>query len=74
MAVWRRNVCNPIVGMVDYELIAGLIRGGRRFIAGARFEHTTYQIFVSGSVWPIIVKSHMCKELQKFAVSVSRQR
>ena len=26
---------------------------GRRFIAGARFEHTTYQIFMSGSGWPI---------------------
>jgi hypothetical protein len=27
------------------------------FIAGERFEHTTYQIFVSGSAWPTIDKS-----------------
>ena len=30
---------------------------GRRFIAGARYEHTTYQIFMSGSAWPTIDKS-----------------
>jgi len=34
-----------------------LCNRGRRFIAGGRFEHTTYQIFVSGSAWPIIDKS-----------------
>ncbi len=30
---------------------------GRGFIAGARYEHTTYQIFMSGSAWPTIDKS-----------------
>ena len=46
---------------------------GRRFIAGARYEPTTYQIFMSGSAWPTIDKSQICKELQKFAAPVNRQ-
>ena len=54
----------------DFELKNGSGFWGRGLIAGARYEHTTYQIFVSGSVWPIIDKSHICKELQKFAVKL----
>ena len=34
-----------------------LCNRGRGFIAGARYEHTTYQIFMSGSAWPTIDKS-----------------
>ena len=35
--------------------------------------HQRYQIFVSGSTWPTIDKSWMCKELQKLATLVNRQ-
>jgi len=57
----------------DFELKNRVGFCGRGFIAGARYEPTTYQIFVSGSARPTIDKSQMCKELQKFAAPVNRQ-
>ncbi len=57
----------------DFELKNGSGFWGRGFIAGARYEHTTCKIFMSGSAWPTIDKSQMCKELQKFAAPVNRQ-
>ncbi len=39
------------------QIYKGKIRTDKGFIAGGRYEHTTYQIFMSGSTWPTIDKS-----------------
>ena len=50
---------DPNLAQLGKKLYGRLIRHylGRRFIAGARYEPTTYQIFMSGSAWPTIDKS-----------------
>ncbi len=54
------NRLNWLIGLLAiFERLVGRCNcnRGRRFIAGARYEHTTYQIFMSGSAWPTIDKS-----------------